>query len=145
MEILTALIVGHFLGDFILQSNWMALNKSKSFIALAAHVAAYSLGLGAVMFLCFWAWAAFPEWQYRNLWRFIVVNGVLHFLIDAATSTLTSALWFVKPGWGAVDGEEREPILVFDSSKRHWFFVAIGFDQTLHYLLLVWLTFYYFY
>lgn len=146
---LVALAGVHFLGDFVLQNNWMALNKSKAseaFIppcgcwdvkhlnfeglkALGAHVGVYTL--------CF-----FPRGVY-----FMLALFFLHFVTDFFTSGLTSRLWFVE-GVALPDVEERRFISVenrvythfdyenltvaYNAEKRHWFFVAIGFDQLLH-------------
>jgi len=65
----------HFLGDFIFQTDRMALNKSKSNLILAEHCVIYS-----ILFMYFG-------------WAFMVVNGVLHFMTDWCTSRATSHLW----------------------------------------------------
>lgn len=72
------LIFIHFVADFFLQSDWMALNKSKSFFALSIHCWVYSV--------CFlWAGAEFFTWCY-----------VTHAVTDALTSRLTTRLWLAK-------------------------------------------------
>lgn len=65
----------HFVSDFILQSNWMAQNKSKSNLALSTHVLVYSLPF---MLIGFW---------------YAIINASLHFIIDYFTSRATSKLW----------------------------------------------------
>ena len=65
----------HFVSDFILQSNWMAQNKSKSNLALFTHVLVYSLPF---MLIGFW---------------YAIINASLHFIIDYFTSRATSKLW----------------------------------------------------
>ena len=65
----------HFIADFILQSSWMAKNKSKSNKALLAHVSVYTLVLAIIS----------PLWA--------LVNGILHFIVDYITSRVTSHLW----------------------------------------------------
>lgn len=84
----------HFIGDFILQSDWMAVHKSKSMKALAFHVVTYLLPFMLIG------------------WKFALINGVLHGLVDMVTSRITSRLWAMN--------------------QRHWFFVVIGFDQAIH-------------
>lgn len=102
-----ALLTTHFVADFILQSDWMATNKSKRWDALALHVTIYSA--------CFLPFGLV----------FAGVTWALHFVTDAITSRITSRLWFfryelMRDAWMPIDG------------KRHWFFVAIGADQLIH-------------
>ena len=92
------------------QSDWMALNKSKSWWALTTHVMVYASWLLAIV-----GWVeVFPTWVL--VWA--ATNGALHFLVDAITSRINARLW-------AADA-------------RHWFFVSIGFDQFLHVAFLLW-------
>jgi hypothetical protein len=46
-----------------------------------------------------------------------MLNGILHFCVDGITSRSTSKLWAKK--------------------EQHWFFVVIGFDQLIHYTILL--------
>jgi hypothetical protein len=41
-------IVAHLIGDYILQSHWMATNKRKSVVAAMAHAVCYSLPFLAI-------------------------------------------------------------------------------------------------
>ena len=97
----------HWFADFVLQSDWMAVNKSKRWDALAFHVLVYTAVLAAA--------AQFTMPPAAAMW-FPLINGVLHFATDAVTSRITSAL--------------------HARGERHWFFVVIGFDQLLHYTAL---------
>lgn len=110
------LVLAHFVGDFLFQSNWMALNKSRDWRALLAHVGVYSL--------CFIGWG----------WRFVALTFLFHLMTDAVTSRITSKLWFVR---GVVYRLGRIEV-DYDMAKRHWFFVVIGADQLIHYLTLAW-------
>ena len=40
------LLAGHLLGDWVAQTDWQATNKTRSWAALAAHVASYHLIVG---------------------------------------------------------------------------------------------------
>lgn len=71
------LLVTHFVGDFLLQSDWMALNKSKRWDALFVHVSVYTT--------CF-LWVP-------HLDAFFFLTFASHFLTDAITSRLTARLW----------------------------------------------------
>ncbi len=91
----------HFVADFILQNDWMAINKSSSWMALTVHVLIYSVPFSIAFGVTFG-----------------LLTFALHFVQDALTSRLTAYLW--------------------QKNQRHWFFVAIGFDQLLHTFALVW-------
>ena len=80
MTITTLLILiwMHFIADFILQSNWMAQNKSKHNIPLLIHIGVYSLP-----FLYF-------------SWEYALINGVAHLITDWFSSRATSKLWAEK-------------------------------------------------
>lgn len=40
------LLIGHLIGDFLLQSSWMAKNKAVKWLPLLAHVAVYTAVVG---------------------------------------------------------------------------------------------------
>lgn len=71
---ITALFL-HWVGDFICQTDEMAIGKSKSNWWLTAHVVMYSLML---LFLG---------------WKVALLNGAAHWLIDYVTSRVNSRLW----------------------------------------------------
>lgn len=120
LQVPLLLLALHFLGDFILQSDWMALGKSKRFEVLLAHCFVYSL--------CF-----------VNLYgvRFFLLTFLLHLGVDFCTSRLTSRLWFID--LKEIRSETKFPwkyCANVNMRKRHWFFVAIGADQLLHFVCL---------
>jgi len=106
------IILLHFIGDFILQSSWMALNKSHNNRALLAHVATYTL----VIFVGSWVlWYKDPM-DLNLIIAWTLTNGLLHFITDYITSRINSRLWKLE--------------------NKHWFFTMIGFDQLIHYACL---------
>jgi hypothetical protein len=111
LTIFLALLVLHFVGDFLLQNDWMALNKSKAWTPLLLHVSVYSI--------CFGFFGM----------SFLLVTFFSHLLVDAITSRVNARLWFIQM-------EQRELLDGWFYGRllpsRHWFFVAIGFDQLLH-------------
>ena len=72
---LLLLLTVHFVADFVLQSDWMAQNKSKRVDALFLHAAVYS---GCFLFYG-------PA--------FVALTFLLHFTQDAITSRLNSWLY----------------------------------------------------
>lgn len=147
MALIYALLVGHFVADFLCQTDWMALNKSKRWDALAWHVAAYIGALYVVLAASAWLglWSN-PHASFDDHW-FYVANAGAHFVTDAVTSRITSKLWFIsfyprpddqKSPSGILQPYGAYPLYaaVDQGNKRHWFFVVIGFDQLLHYVTL---------
>ena len=102
------IILAHWIADFICQTNWMAQNKSKSYKALSLHILSYTTALALVMFLLT---------QNSNSFLYALINGAIHFVVDAITSRITSKL-YAKGG-------------------VHNFFVVIGLDQAIHMATLV--------
>lgn len=75
MTLLLCLLTIHFAGDFLLQWDWLAINKSRDWFALAIHVTIYSL--------CFVHYG----------WIFMALTFWMHFATDAVTSRLTTYLY----------------------------------------------------
>lgn len=67
----------HFVADFVLQTDAQAKAKSRSNVALTAHVATYT----AILLVC----TAQP--------LFALVNGALHWATDWVTSRINARLW----------------------------------------------------
>jgi hypothetical protein len=65
----------HFIGDFLLQTDKMALNKSSSGKWLTIHVVVYALAILPL------------GWQYA------VYNAILHLVVDFGTSRATTFLY----------------------------------------------------
>jgi len=73
----------HFIADFVLQSQWMGVNKSKDSLILGLHSLIYT-----IPFL-------FIEY-YLLIGYFAIINGVMHFVVDFLTSRCTSKLYEKK-------------------------------------------------
>ena len=70
-------ILAHIFGDFILQSDWMALNKSKRSIPCLVHVLIYTA--------CFLL--------LTTSWKALLVIGATHFFFDRFHTPLKRLLW----------------------------------------------------
>ena len=135
--IFAVVLVAHFIGDFVCQTDYMAVNKSKHWDALALHVLVYGAAIAATIALAVVAGAipASDRW-----FEWVGINMAMHFVTDAITSRITSRLWFLPfvanlPQGTAVTNDEV--IVVRFKPTRHWFFVCIGADQLIHMLTLV--------
>lgn len=129
LNLIPYLMFIHWLGDFVLQTNQMAQNKSTSWKWLSAHILTYGatllLGLLPVGFLMQGPLTLSTLFYLILIFGYYaLVNAGLHFIIDAITSRITSRLW--------------------KEQKVHEFFVVIGIDQFLHFICLyytAWLFF----
>lgn len=102
-----ALAFQHWVGDFLCQSDWMALGKSSKIAPLTVHVGIVTTWI-FVAALC--VGGATPH----MLVRFVIFNGVAHWLTDYVTSRMNKRL------------------LAAGQGSHHWFFVGVGFDQFIH-------------
>lgn len=107
--IIVSLLVCHFIGDFIIQNDTMAVNKSKSNYWLTVHVSTYM-----IPFIVFYGIIASNPVTFILL---IVSNFALHWITDYITSRVASHF--------------------FAQEKRGLFFKTIGFDQLIHGICLV--------
>lgn len=120
------IIVAHFIADWAFQTDWMALNKSKSVVALSWHVTVYTLTMLGIMTL----WMGHqPAGMYASIY-------VGHFITDFITSRITSKLWFFAPLTTIHPSYNGSQMWTYVEGRRHWFFVMIGFDQLIHYVML---------
>ncbi len=94
----------HWVGDFVLQSRYMAENKSRQWIPLLTHVLVYTLVLLVLLL-------PLVETKFY-LYQFVVFNGLLHLFVDSITSKISANFWQKGNTWA--------------------FFVTVGFDQFLH-------------
>jgi hypothetical protein len=99
-----ALLVTHWVADFVLQTHWQATNKSKNSMALIEHVAVYSATLAVCSIGIFGL--------HPDMALFLTLNAALHFGTDFCTSRASAKLR-AKQDW-------------------HNFFVVIGFDRLIH-------------
>ena len=75
LKIVLLILVLHWLSDFVLQTDWMAKNKSTSNKALGLHILVYSIPFLVIG------------------WKFALFNGVLHFGVDYVTSRMSKKFY----------------------------------------------------
>lgn len=63
-------IVAHLVGDYILQSDWMAQEKTKRTVAAAAHACSYTLAFLPLL------------WSHGTFWLPLLIILLSHFVID---------------------------------------------------------------
>lgn len=108
------ILIGHWVGDFCLQTEEMGTRKSSDNMWLTAHVAIYTLSL----FLVFLVFTFFLN-SLVGIIVWVLINAILHWITDYYTSRWAKKLWAEKNYYG------------FPS-----FFSVIGLDQVIHYVCL---------
>ena len=69
--------LAHFIGDYLLQNDWMAAGKKRSYWICVAHVMAYMI--------------PFLFWVDLSLWQFLAI-GIQHLLQDHTNFIV----WFMR-------------------------------------------------
>jgi hypothetical protein len=113
MSFIYVLLGAHFIGDFVLQTTWMARHKGRSLRALVAHVGCYTIVLAAGA-LAAWSTGLGEPTSPAAGAAFLAVNSLAHLCQDAVTSRLNAR---VERGGRA-------------------FFIVLGADQMVHYVVL---------
>ena len=122
-----AIILIHWLADFVLQTDDMAKGKSKDNGWLIIHTLVYTVvwltvGIVTILVGLIMSWVGHSLCQecichyMLPLLGFCAITFVCHTITDYFTSRLNSKL--------------------YSEGKIHLFFVSVGFDQFLHYLQL---------
>lgn len=113
MYIILSILLFHWIGDFVLQSEWMATKKSISWRALLCHTMAYTL----VWIIPICVYGSIRECDARML-LFLPITFCCHLSTDYYTSRVNKQLLEIRQKTGG---------------GFHDFFVSVGFDQMLHY------------
>ncbi len=115
LTLIIAILITHFVADFVMQTNEMARGKAICNIWLFLHVLVYTV----VLYFSLRGYAEYIQDTISPtgyIFGWAVLNGTAHFVTDYFTSRWTSFLWKQK--------------------RTHDFFVVIGLDQTIHFITL---------
>ena len=112
MTIFSWLLIGHLVGDWLLQNDWMAQNKQRHLITAAGlvHFTIYTL----TMTITLWFWAREPL-TVQQIATFAFLTFVSHWLIDALA---------LAKKWGQMVKQSNQV------------FVAITVDQAFHIIVI---------
>jgi len=116
-EIFT-IIIFHWIGDFVLQTDKQAKGKSKNWIDLLGHTLTYSsvwVFTSCILFGINLTHVPYYVYVYLSF-LFGGITFICHTITDYFTSRLNAKLWA--------------------TGDVHNFFVSVGFDQVLHYIQL---------
>lgn len=112
MTVFETLLVGHVLGDWLLQTEWQAVNKARSWRALLSHVAVYHVVLLLVLGLKL-------GFDQPPVYAAVASLAILHGILDRQGFVL----WLMRTLRITV---ERQP--------ERWLSIAV--DQSVHIVLL---------
>ncbi|RFU69542.1 DUF3307 domain-containing protein [Peribacillus saganii] len=82
MSAFDILLIGHLIGDYLFQTNWMAMNKAKKWDALLVHSAVYTLCIALI------AWIGFGGLSLLD----ILIILLSHIFLDRRTFIV----WWVR-------------------------------------------------
>ena len=105
----------HWYADFVVQTDKQAKGKSSNNWQLLAHTSSYSLIITICTYILYWTNSFGAQYWYIPL-IFGIIQFVTHTVIDWMTSRINKKLW--------------------EDGYVHEFFVMIGFDQLIHYIIL---------
>ena len=108
MSLFDRLLVAHLVGDWLLQTEWQALNKGKNYRALFSHIAIYTLIILGVLVL---------DFGFQNVYVYLMVAllGLSHAILDR--------------GWPVIRLMKAFRMIVAREPER-WLTMAV--DQVLH-------------
>ena len=139
LEIFVILIV-HWIGNFVLQTDKQAKGKSKNWKDLLDYTCTYSsiwIFFCIVMFNNNFIDTFFNlNWIYPTI-LFVLITFICHTITDYFTSRLNSKL--VPERWNIVlnNGKGNKTFWQYPKGENWYnFFVSVGFDQILHYIQL---------
>lgn len=102
------LFVAHLVGDYLFQTNWMAMNKAKKWLPLFTHSLVYSLTIAIVAYFGFGGLSPIA----------LIFVFVSHLFLDRRTFVV----WWAEKIMGAV------------SKEGNWLKIVV--DQVFHIIVL---------
>jgi hypothetical protein len=112
------LLAGHLVGDWMVQNDWQAANKTRSWAALTAHVAGYHLVMGLLLLIP----VLRDGWPAGKALAALTVSALTHAVIDRRWPVRGLLRAVGSPGFATVE----------------WGVIAV--DQALHLFILAMLA-----
>ncbi len=112
------LLAGHLVGDWVVQNDWQAANKTRSWAALAAHVASYHLVMGLLLLIPILR----DGWPAGKAAAALTVSAITHAVIDRRWPVRALMRAAGSPGFATIE----------------WGVIAV--DQALHLFILAMLA-----
>ena len=114
LYLLNAILIGHFMGDYIFQKTIVVPDK-QSLLSLLLHSLIYTFVFGVIFFA-----ATYKMYDSSLIFQYIILNGFLHYAVDVISGIIKNQ--YIKHD--------------YENLGDNGFFPTIGFDQLLHVLIL---------
>jgi hypothetical protein len=108
------LLIAHLIGDFLLQTSWMAVNKATQWVPLFVHVTVYTTVIGIFAFI-----------SGEISWAGMVVIFIGHVILDRRTFVA----WWVRQvqratgkeaGWLGIVADQIFHIILLAVAIQMW-------------------------
>ena len=106
-----ALFLTHFIADWLFQTLWEAMNKSKKILPLFVHSSIYTVSFIPVFYF------------YNFKWEYLLILFISHMILDSRKFEF----WWLKN----IKRTRKE-----DVSDSLWTILLIGVDQVFHLIVL---------
>jgi len=116
LSVVYMILVAHYVGDFIAQTNWMAQNKSSDNQALLVHVGVYS-SVVTILMMIFLILSSNFILPLNAILSWAAINAIMHFATDYLTSRMSSR--------------------AYRNNDLRKFWIIIGADQVMHTITLL--------
>ncbi|ARF13803.1 DUF3307 domain-containing protein [Sporosarcina ureae] len=100
MNLFSYLLLGHLVGDFLLQNTWMAMNKANKWMPLMTHCLVYTLSIFVAILIS----------GFQVSWLAIVLIYVSHVFLDKRLFVF----WWVRTIMGVKNPEGNWLMIVTD-------------------------------
>ena len=115
MSLFDRLLVAHLVGDWLLQTEWQALNKGKNYRALFSHIAIYTLIILVVLVVDF-------GFQNIDVYLVVAMLGLSHAFLDRGRPVIR----FMKTFRIIVEREPERWLTMAVDQVLHVFFLALA-------------------
>ena len=115
MSLFDKLFVAHLIGDWLLQTEWQAINKTKNYRALFAHIGIYTVIMLGVLVVDF-------GFQNINIYLVVAMLALSHALLDLGWPVTR----FIKAFHLIVEREPERWLMMVVDQILHISFLAIA-------------------
>ena len=113
------ILIGHLIGDYLFQNNWMALNKKDHLLPVVVHACIYIIPICALL-------AFMPQVTWAGLGYYVALNAFLHGWLDHSD--------MIEP---PVEANKEKAELMKRAAVAYTALVQTVADNTIHLITMV--------